>query len=253
MNMSYESDQITPIIESKVFINRPESRFALGEIAINDSIIKGYENEYYGAAKLRANTYLAKGFISNDDLDDYGTELDHNDSRSVHFIMLEQTAVSSLARVVGNMRLVIKSKDNPTPLPLENYCPDVFSENPIPNGGIEVSRLIARHEDSNVQNSLKWPLFIAGQKFIEYNDLGPAYGLISKALTRLLRSQKVPIVPVADERYIKEINATKQPVAINLPVLKRLIDMVGDQGIDLSNAGFSYLDLSKTTEKKKVL
>ncbi|WP_026394261.1 hypothetical protein [Acetobacterium malicum] len=251
MKMSCKLNQLTPTIESKVFIDRPESRFALGVVATNNDIVKGYENEFYGAAQLRANTYLDSGYISSDDLDDNGTELDQNDySRSVHFIMLERTAIDSMARVVGNMRLIIKSQENTSPLPLENYYPDVFAENPITIGGVEVSRLISRHEDSHIQNSIKWPLFVAGQKYIDYNQLGSVYGLLSPALTRLLRSQRIPVSAIASERFIKEINATKQPVAINMSVLKRLVDIVGDHGIDIANGGFSYLNIPDTAEKK---
>lgn len=239
--MNYEKKHLIPIIESKVFIDRPDVRFAIGEVAINNVIINGYSNEFFGAAKLRANIYLDKGFVRSDELDDKGTELDQNDSRSTHFVMLERTAVASMARVVGNMRLVVKSQENPGPLPVEGYYPELFQENPISIGGVEVSRLIAGHEDPDVQNSLKWPLFIAGQKYIEHNKLGPVYGLISPALTRLLRSQHIPVSAITSEKYIEEINATKQPILVNMSVLKKVIERAGDQGIDVAKGGFSYV------------
>lgn len=242
--MNYEKNQLIPVIESKVFLDHPNARFALGGVAINNAIINGYDNEFFGAAQLRANTYLDSGFINSDDLDYNGTELDQDDySRSVHFVMLERMAVDSMARVVGNMRLIIKSPENSTPLPLESYYPEYFSERPIPIGGVEVSRLIARNEDLRMQNLLKWPLFIAGQKYVEHNQLGPVYGLITPALTRLLRSQHVPVSAIVAAKYIENINATKQPVSIDLPVLKRVINSAGDQGIDVSKSGFSYLNM----------
>lgn len=241
--MSCEKNLLTPIIESKVFVDNYQSRFALGKVAINNVVLNNYENEFNGAAQLRANTYLESGFISADDLDEDGTELDVNDySRSVHFVMLERTATASLARVIGNMRLIIKSQENSTPLPLENYREDIFNENPVPIGGVEVSRLIVAHEDARIQNALKWPLFVAGQKYIDNQQLNPVYGLMTPALTRLLRLQHIPVSAVAEAKYIEEINATKQPVSINMAVLKRLVSSAGDQGIDIAKDEFSYIN-----------
>lgn len=253
IKMNHErKNHIIPTIESDAFVDRQDFRFALGKIAVNGVIINGYENEFMGAAQLRANTYLDSGFINSNDLDNNGTELDQNDySRSAHFVILERTAVSSLARVVGNMRLIVKSDESSSNLPVENYCPDKFASEPIAIGGVEVSRLIARHEDVEIQNLLKWPLFIAGHKYVEQNNLGPVYGLLSTALTRLLRSQRIPVSAIAESRYIKEINTEKQPVIINVPLLKRLIKSTGDQGIDVTRTEFSYIDVEPSLLLKK--
>jgi N-acyl-L-homoserine lactone synthetase len=237
-----EKIQIIPTIESKVFKDHPESRFAVGEVAVNNTIVNGYDNEFFGAAQLRVNTYLSRGFVRSDELNDAGTELDHNDERSAHFVVLEQ-ATASLARVVGNMRLVVKSPEDPSLLPMESYFPEIYSENPLFLGSVEVSRLIARHEDPKVQNFLKWPLFVSGYKYVDSKDLGPVYGLLSPALIRHLRMQHVPVSAIAAEKYVQEINATKQPAEVNLPLLKRVIDISGDLGIDVKNGGFSYLNL----------
>ena len=251
IELSCEIEKLTPIVESNVFIEHPEFRFAIGEMVINNVVVSSHETEFFGAAQLRALTYLDSGFIKFEDLDDNGTELDQNDySRSVHFIMFERTAIASMARVVGNMRLIIKNQGNSAPLPVECYCPDAFSGNPISIGGVEVSRLIARHENARIQRSLKWPLFVAGQKYVENNQLGPVYGLLSPALTKSLRAQHIPVSAIADELYIKEINAKKQPVSINLPALKKLVDIAGDHGINLANGGFSYLNIPDATEVK---
>ena len=246
--MNPEKKHNIPVIESKVFIDYPGVRFAIGEIAVNGSIVNGYNNEFAGAAQLRANTYLSSGFIRSDELDDNGTELDQNDSRSAHFVVLERTATDSEARVVGNMRIVTKSLESPYPLPVEDYYPELFLNSPISINSVEVSRLIARHEDPRMQSLLMWPLLIAGQKYGEHNKLGPAYGLLSPALTRRLRMQRIPVSAIADGKYIEAINATKQPVSINLPLLKRVISATGDLGIDVTKGGFSYLNFSDVAE-----
>ena len=246
--MNQEKTRLIPVIESKVFLDHPEARFAIGNIAVGSVVINGYDSEFEGVAQLRANTYLDSGFIRSDELDDHGTELDDNDNRSAHIAMLERTAIDSMARLVGNMRLVVKDDNNPSPLPVESYYPEIFSDKPLPIGSVEVSRLIARHEDARLQNLLKWPLFIAGYKYVEHYNLGPAYGLLSPPLTRQLRMQQIPVSAVADAKYIEEINATKQPVVINLPILKRVIGLVGDQGIDVSSGGFSYTNFTEVKE-----
>jgi len=249
--MGHEKERLTPIIESKVFSCNQESRFALGKVAVNNIILNGYENEFNGAAQLRANIYLDNGFINIGDLDDNGTELDSDDLRSAHFVMLERTASASLARVIGNMRLIVKRQENSSPLPLENYRNDFFDENPISVGGVEVSRLIVVHEDTNIQNSLKWPFFVAGQKYVDANRLSPVCGLMTPALTRLLRSQHIPVSAIADAKFIEEINATKQPVSINMAVLRRLVNSTGDQGIDIIKDGFSYINVPNTSDEKQ--
>jgi len=246
--MNPEKKNQIPIIESKVFVGHPDIRFAIGEVAVNGAVVNGYCHEFAGAAQLRAKTYLDSGFINSDELDDDGTELDQNDSRSAHFVVLERTASDLNARVVGNMRLIIKSSENFAPLPVEGYYPELFSDNPFPVNSVEVSRLIARHEDPLIQNILKWPLFVAGYKYAEHNKLGSVYGLISPALTRQLRMEHVPVAAVAAEKYIPAINATKQPVVLNFPLFKRLIESTGDQGIDVTNGGFSYLKFTNVVE-----
>jgi len=251
--MSLERSRSIPTIESNIFIGHQESRFALGKIAINNVVLNGYENEFNGAAQLRASTYLDKGFIGVEDLDANGTELDDNDySRSVHFVMLERVEEdSSRACVVGNMRLIVKTQEDSTPLPLEGYRKDFFDENPIPIGGVEVSRLISLHENAYIQNSLKWPLFVAGQKYVDGHNLESVYGLTSPALTRLLKIQHIPISAMADAKYIEEINATKQPIRIDMAALKRLVKVVGDQGIDVMKDDFSYINISNVKKDKK--
>ncbi|HZJ34585.1 MAG TPA: hypothetical protein VFD55_01045 [Candidatus Angelobacter sp.] len=248
MEVNYEKNRLIPVVESKVFVDRPGIRFAIGEVAVNGAIVNTYNNEFFGAAQLRANIYLSKGFVKSDELNDNGTELDRNDSRSAHFVVLERGTTDTKARVVGNMRLVIKCPENSAPLPVENYYPEVFLDNPLPISSVEVSRLIARHEDLQVQNSLKWPLFIAGYKYVKHNKLGPVCGLLSPALTRHLKMQHVPVSAITDEKYVEAINATKQPVYINVPLLGRIIDITGDQGIDVAKGGFSYLDSPDTFE-----
>ncbi|MFI5212676.1 MAG: hypothetical protein ACHQTE_01820 [Candidatus Saccharimonadales bacterium] len=236
-----ERTQGIPIIESGIFDVNQDARFAIGMVALGDVIMQGRENEFWGAAKLRSNVYLDKGFVTPTDLDENGTELDYDDSRSIHFAVFERTAVSSLARVVANMRLIVKGIDEP-PLPLEKYYPEVFEACQAMPTSTEVSRLISRHEDPTIQNMLTWSMFIAGLKHVDKNNLGPVYGLLEPNLARGLVGQGVPVSVIAEEKYIARINATKQPVQIDVERLKKVVAHAGDFGIDLHQGNLSYLD-----------
>lgn len=246
--MSYDPEKTKdiPTIESSVFDVQDATRFAIGVVAINDHVVDGHSKEWNGAAELRKNTYLRKGFVRLDELNGLGNELDEDDARSAHFSVLERTATEGLARVVGNMRLILKLGD--APLPIERFYPEAFAE-PLPQMSMEVSRLISRHEDSHTQRLIKWPLFIGAVKYVEKHQLdGAAYGLLEPSLTETLLAQQVPLTPIAEAKYIPEISATKQPVEINVPTLSRVIKLTGDYGIDVGD-DFSYLNFKKREVK----
>lgn len=246
--MNYEKTAIIPTVETPIFENNDVSRFAIAEVTPEEL---WNMSEFSGAAQLRANTYLASGFVQESELNDDGSELDANDERSFHYLVFERTAVASLARVVGNMRLVMKTEDDMSPLPVEEFFPDHF-QTPAQTGSAEVSRLISRHEDSRLQAFIKWPMFIAGYKQVVESDSGPVYGLLAPTLVRQLSLQGVPIQTLAPARYIEEINAKKQPTEIDLPALGKVIDAVGDYGVDVVGGGVSYFNAPHSGEKKEV-
>lgn len=237
-----------PIIRSDVFKKETSARFALGVVANQGEIIPGYEEEFYGAAMLRGRVYLDKNFVTLDDLDENMAEKpDYDDDRSVHFVILEQMAVTkSLARVVGNIRLIVKGEDG-EPLPVERFYADQFGKNPAPAHSTEVSRLICRHEDGTVQNALKWPLFMAGVEYVEQNDLGPVYGLLDPKLANSLIMQQVPVEPLAEAKFIPEIMAAKQPVEIDVPRLSKIMGSIGSKQVVPKEGGFSFLSLGTGT------
>ncbi len=239
--MNYEKAEVIPIVESHIFEDT-DAQLAIAEVKPDELANMA---EFIGAAELRAKTYVANGFVKETELNDDGTELDADDERSIHYLVFERTAVRSLARVVGNMRLVMKTAENPNPLPVERFFPEYFQES-APNGSAEVSRLIARHEDARMQALIKWPMFIAGYKQVVESESGPVYGLMTPGLIRQLSSQHVPMSVLAEAEYIEEINATKQPVEIDLPALGRLISATGDYDINISGGGVSYVDFEKS-------
>ena len=240
-----------PIVESRVFESRTDARFALITIDVRDGSEVEFDNEFLGAAKLRASTYLASGFVELSQLDEAGTELDSDDQRAAHFVLLERCDdTPSLARVVGNMRLVVKDKREPLPLPVEAFFPDLFADGCLPLNSVETSRLIASHENPRIQRLMAWPLFVAGYEYVSRLGLGPVYGLVSPALVRVLQKRKVPVVPIWEATPIPAINATKQPVILDLPVFGDLIKSVGDQGA-MPAAGYrcAYFGAGYRTEE----
>lgn len=231
-----------PIVRSDVFKTETNARFALGVVANQGEVIPGYKDEFYGAAQLRGRVYLAKDFVTPQDLDENMAEKpDLDDERSVHFVILERMAITNaMARVVGNIRLIVKG-ENGEQLPVERFYDDQFGENPAPARSTEVSRLICRHEDGTIQNALKWPLFMAGVEYVEQNDLGPVYGLLDPKLANSLIMQKVPVEPLAEAKYIPEIMAAKQPVEIDVPRLSRIMGSIGSKQVVPKEGGFSFL------------
>ena len=244
--LRYEKTKVVPFVESDVFAHNLEARFAIARLAIGSIVTVGRDEEFYGSLKLRSNVYLDAGFVSPDDLDARGTEFDADDERAVHFAALERTTNPKLARVVANMRLVVKGSGE-VPLPLERYYPEVFENEQARPQSTEVSRLISRHEDVTVQNALTWSMFVAGLRHVERNNLGPVYGLMEPRLARSLSSQGVPLTTLADERYIPAINATKRPVEISATGLGKVIKQRGDFGIDLSTKNIAYIDIATDT------
>lgn len=214
------NQQVIPSIESHVFEGHETSRLALGVVASGSEITPGLENEFNGYMLLRGHTYgMQKGFIPLDELNKDGSEkFDPDDERSIHFAVIENAMRST--RVVGAMRLIVKTSDHPEVLPVELHYPAVFAETgPSPVLSTESSRLISRHEDHNLSNSAKWALFAAGVSYVANNNLGPVYGVVERRLALGLKHEGIPLTELAEPEFIEDFNATKQPVRIDIPGL----------------------------------
>lgn len=249
MISNIDKNNIIPVIESDAFDEG--GHFAVGRV--NHSVIEALQHNtaLQGAAALRARTYQHYGFVREEELVN-GLEVDADDERSAHFVVLERAAASGLARVIGNMRVVVKDQNYPEPLPVERFFPEHFENTPAPLGSVEASRLISMHENPRVQRLVKWPLFIAAYQFVNDHGYNSAFGLLTPKLTRELRIQGVPVTPLAEERYIGEINATKQPIEVDIPALGRAIQRVGNQGISVGSEGdFSRLALPVPGSEEK--
>jgi len=215
--------EIIPDIQSDLFIGHENSHLTVGIIAIGDEITPGLENEFKGYALLRGNVYAReKNYMPLSELNFDGTETDSDDSRSVHFVVIENAVTS--ARVVGSMRLIIKTRQGETPLPIEEHYPEAFPMGPASTLSTEVSRLICRHENKAIQSSLKWPLFTAGVTHVMQHNLGPVYGAVEPSLEEGLRAAGVPIIILGEPKFVPEWDATKLPLRIDMQGLTQKIE-----------------------------
>jgi N-acyl-L-homoserine lactone synthetase len=235
------NEQVIPEIGSSLFVGHESSRFAVGIVGVGSEVMPGLESEFQGYALLRGNVYAKQQhFMPEDDLNADGTEADPDDARSVHFAVIENAIRSP--RVVGGMRLIIKSRQdqNPqlfaeqditdlgvsteAPLPIEGHYPEAFVDDPAPLPSTESSRLISRHEVSKLQKSVKWMLFTAGVSYIMSHDLGPAYGAVEPFLSRALRIEGMPTTEIGEAKFVPEFNATKLPIRIDVMGLAQKIE-----------------------------
>lgn len=217
------NQEVIPCIESSVFNGHETARFAVGIVAVGSNVVAGLENEYNGYTLLRGNVYARqKNYMPLDELNADGTETDADDPRSVHFAVIENTLNNK--RVVGAMRLIIKSKQYDSILPIEDHYPDAFKDGPAPILSTEVSRLICRHENIKAQRDLKWPLFSAGVTYVTKEGLGPVFGAVEAQFERSLGMAGVPVTALGAPIYVPEFNATKLPIRVDVSNLSKKIE-----------------------------
>lgn len=222
-NERISNEYVIPEIESQLFIGHETARFAVGIVAVGNTIVPGLENEHNGYTRLRGNVYaLQEHYMPVDDLKEDGGEVDMDDARSVHFALIENAVRNQ--RVVGAMRLIVKSHDNPAMLPIEEHYPEVFQDASAPYRSTEVSRLIGRHEDKRIQAGLKWPLFTAGVTYIMDHQLGPVFGVVKDHLARSLNGVGVPVTRLGEAKFVPEFNAHKLPLRIDVGGLAETLE-----------------------------
>jgi len=217
------NETVIPEVASALFSGNEDKQFAIGIVAVGNDIAPGLENEFKGYTLLRGNVYAKqKHFMPLAELNDDGTETDSDDARSVHFAVIENAMTS--ARVVGAMRLIVKSHEDDSPLPIEEHYPEAFIDRPAPILSTEASRLISRYENSRMQRNLKWLLFTAGVSYIKSHDLGPVYGAVETSLARGLRVEGMPVTSLSEPKFVEEFNATKMAISIDMAGLTQKIE-----------------------------
>jgi N-acyl-L-homoserine lactone synthetase len=224
MRVEIEGHSRNITIQSDVFQPSDALTYAVGIVAVGRESGVNRQREYVGYLQLRGMTYgLEKAFLEPEDLQPDRSESDADDVRSVHFTILHQKVDG--VRVVGAMRLIVKSDSDSRPLPIELHYPRAkFDHFPLLPRSIEVSRLIVRHEDPAVTSKLKWWLFASGLSYARRQQLGPVFGVVEPSLERILRWSGVVVRILGETTYVPHFNSRKMPVQIELNQLERSVE-----------------------------
>lgn len=222
-----------PVIDSDVFSAQPHARLACGLIAVNGVPLPGLEAEYRAHYDLRRRVYVDQtGQLSENELQEDGTDRDDYDARSVTFAVFENHRLG--VRVVGVARLIMRHAD--APLPVEKLCADAFGSR-VPSGrSVEMSRVIARHENAALQDLVQWHLFGVMLAYITQNDIERTFAIIEPWLERHLNGA-VKITRLGDVRYVEHYLDYNVPVEIDIPASARRMNERKDGFVDQYLAG----------------
>lgn len=249
IDLAISNEMVIPQIESGWFQGHEESAFAIGMIAVGDQILPGRESEFEGYLKLRANVYAYQTQMIPTELVRHdGTEIDEDDARSTHWALLENMPNDS-ARVVGSIRTIEKRGANAAPLPIEDFFPEIYTKDPLPQGSVEVSRYIARHEDLRTQALLSEPLFAKVVSHVTAYGLGPTFGVVEPKVERHLGGKlNVPITRVADPKYVPEYAADNLGIFVDIPLMASRFGLDSNSSINKIRAteqNIDYFNLSR--------
>lgn len=200
------------VVESDLFYDVDNARFALGVFSPNRMLSYGDGSIEQAILKLRSNVYIdQEGYLEDSLRKPDGTEVDSDDERSQQVCIFENRGPNLVAAVACG-RLVIK--DNHEVLPVENFFSESFSPG-LPDGSIEISRFIAQHHDRRVNIELQKSLMMAGVGHARKEGLGPMYAVVDpyfeRGLKLMLRSA---IRRVSELKYIPEYKTENYAIEI---------------------------------------
>ena len=205
--------EVIPVIDSTIFVEDPTARLACGMLAVNGTAMPGLEAEYAAHFHLRRKVYVDQtGQLDESELHDDGTDRDADDARSVTFAVFENHRTG--VRVVGVSRLILRGSEHP--LPVEEFCPDSFTQGDLTARSVEVSRVIARHENAALQDLVQWHLFAVMLAYIANHDLERTFAIIEPWLERHLNGA-ISITRIGEVRYVEHYLDYNVPIEINIP------------------------------------
>ncbi|WP_291048087.1 hypothetical protein [Herbiconiux sp.] len=216
IDRSVSNAAVIPVIaHSPAFQLDPEARLATGIIGVNGVARPGFEDAYRQHFEFRRLVYVEQtGQLDPSDLSDDGLDRDVDDSRSVTFAVLENAPEG--VRIVGVARTIIKGADGEDrPLPVEEFCPELFADDPLDAGSVEVSRVIARHERVAMQELVQWHLFALMSSYFSSHDVGRTFAIIEPWLERHLAGV-LAISRIGEPRYIEHYLDYNLPVEFDL-------------------------------------
>lgn len=200
------------MIDSDLFSESPTARLACGMLAVDGVALPGLEAEYAAHFQLRKKVYVDQtGQLDASELQEDGTDRDADDARSVTFGVLEnhQTGV----RVIGVARLILRGAS--VPLPVEEFCPDSFSDGELSPRSVEVSRVIARHETAPVQNLVQMHLFALMLAHLSGHRLDRTFAILEPWLERHVKGV-LEIERIGEVRYVEHYLDYNVPIEIDI-------------------------------------
>lgn len=204
--------EVIPVVRSELFAPEPTARLACGMLAVNGVALPGLEAEYAAHFQLRRKVYVDQtGQLAESELQDDGTDRDADDARSVTFAVFENHDAG--VRVIGVSRLILRGEDRP--LPVEEFCPDVFAPGELTAQSVEVSRVIARHETAVLQDLVQWHLFALMLAYLDTHRMGRAYAIIEPWLERHLNGA-IALDRIGEVRYVEHYLDYNVPIEIDL-------------------------------------
>lgn len=217
-----------PIIESDVFSEHERERFAMGVLCSEDVLSYEPGSIAHGYLQLRANVYIDQtNILDNENRRSDGTELDEDDERSAHFVILENLTMGKIA-IIACMRLIVKAPGNDGILPIEEFFPESFPDF-APKNSAEVSRLISCHENSKTKRYANLAAMRAGVAYAINNDLDPIYGVIEPILETFLNRIRLPIKRIANPKTLLKYKDDNLGIQIDKLGFRRHL---GEKAID---------------------
>lgn len=195
-----------PFVSVEHFKDNERARFLIAKTAIKSVV--AYPELQEASSVLRANVYIDEmGFLPESHRDEQGRETDEDDYRSVHFAVTEKAKDGESARLIGTSRLITKQYIGDD-LPIERLYPEIFVDNPAPQGSLEVSRFISRHEDEFTQHKVALSLIRAMTHYGVKQEVPYAYFVIEEPLWDLLNVIGLPMEPLSELKKLEEYGNT---------------------------------------------
>jgi N-acyl-L-homoserine lactone synthetase len=239
-NKFITNKEAVPVIKSDVFSGHEEQRFALGVFSSEDVLKYGSDTIEQAYLRLRANTYIDQtGMLKDEVKRADGTELDEDDERSTHFIVLEnrlgEVAVFACARLIQKI-----VDEGEAALPIEEFFPEAFAEQEAPCGSTEVSRFIVRHDEIPHCRSAKKALMAALVAYSINNNFKSMFGVIEPGFERDLKLMRAPTRRIAEPKEVPEYNDKNLGIEVDQEGIRRRLGEELFKSMSLKVGSLSY-------------
>jgi N-acyl-L-homoserine lactone synthetase len=246
-NKFISNKEAVPLIESTVFDRNQQSRFAIGMFSAEEVMNNRKSPTIQAYLKLRANTYIDQTrMLPEEARQSDGTEIDKDDERSTHIIIIENKIGKSA--VFACMRLIEKTDEYSNNLPVEDYFDETFINDPAPISSIEASRFIVRHDEQAVRDEAKLRLMTMGLTYSMNQGLGTVYAVVEPEFERGLKAMRLPLKRLANPKQVPEYNDENVAVEIDLIGYGSRLRRHGIKPLALPVGNFDYWGESENSE-----